>query len=399
MLTAQDDERLRTWLVEIAETILDGVQWQQEGDEFRAKGHGGLTINVAKRCWYLHSEGKGGISAIHLIEQLKRCSASEALAWAKSWAQAHPGVGRHAGTDEHDLETHSAPIAQDIINHLVEPAGTIAETYLRSRGITGPLPDFVRFLPHARAGESAVVGLLTSHGRIVGCQVGYLDPDGRKSTVPPYRRRHMLEKAPDAVFELPAPASVTHMLADTFITEGIEDTISLAEAGRPVRIIGLPGIGAMKHLQVKKGERVVVVRDGDEPGSPADKALITGIDHLLLEGAAVRVTDTPRGADANSILREDGREALIELIDQAIPAELSRDGEIARLSGLDLLDYDQERKPAAERLGIRLETLDEAVAQKRPKHSEAPDTDETGVQGRPIELPVVEPWSEQNCRF
>jgi hypothetical protein len=44
---------------------------------------------------------------------------------------------------------------------------------------------------------------LTSHGRIVGVQVGYLDPDGQKSTIDPKRRRFMLEKAYDAVFELP----------------------------------------------------------------------------------------------------------------------------------------------------------------------------------------------------
>jgi hypothetical protein len=44
---------------------------------------------------------------------------------------------------------------------------------------------------------------LTSHGRIVAVQVGYLDPDGQKSTIDPKRRRFMLEKAYDAVFELP----------------------------------------------------------------------------------------------------------------------------------------------------------------------------------------------------
>ena len=116
----------------------------------------------------------------------------------------------------------------------------------------------------------------------------------------------------------------------------------------------LPGIGTLKHLSVKKGERIVVCRDGDEPGSSADEGLVKGVDHLLLEGADVRVTNTPAGEDANSILQAEGTSALNELIADAAPATLSLDGEITRLSRLDPLDYDRERKAAAERLGIRV---------------------------------------------
>jgi hypothetical protein len=39
--------------------------------------------------------------------------------------------------------------------------------------------------------------------------------------------------------------------------------------------------------------RVTVVRDGDAPGSPADKALRAGLDRLILDGADVYVTATP----------------------------------------------------------------------------------------------------------
>lgn len=56
------------------------------------------------------------------------------------------------------------------------------------------------------------------------------------------------------------------ILADTLVVEGLEDLLSLAELGRAARLVGLPGIGTLRHLPVKEGERITVFRDGDEPG-------------------------------------------------------------------------------------------------------------------------------------
>jgi putative DNA primase/helicase len=59
--------------------------------------------------------------------------------------------------------------------------------------------------------------------------------------------------------------------------------------------------------------------------------------------------------------------------------------EICRLAVLPLLQYERERKAAAERLGIdRLSVLDQAVKAARPP--------ETKGQGRPFALPGIEPW-------
>src|SRR5262249_11427188 len=140
----------------------------------------------------------------------------------------------------------------------VDIAGTPGETYLRSRGITGPIPGCVKFLDDARVGEHGVVGILTARGRIVGTQLGFIDPAGRKTTVPPYRRRFMLQKAPDAAFVLEYDGM------NTVVCEGLEDMASIAMLGHPARIIGLPGIGTLKHLPVQRGAQLVVVRDGDE---------------------------------------------------------------------------------------------------------------------------------------
>ena len=187
------------------------------------------------------------------------------------------------------------------------------------------------------------------------------------------------------------------MLGDVLVTEGLEDALSLAGLGRAMRIVGLPGIGTLAQIPVKKGERIIVVRDGDQPGSPADLGLTAGVDHLLLERAVVKITTTPPDQDANSILQEGGPAALQELLTDTYPGELSRDGMIAALARLERLDYDAARKGAAEKLGVRVLTLDLEVDRRRPKQqggAETSEEDATRKSGHALDLPVPEPWPE-----
>jgi hypothetical protein len=59
---------------------------------------------------------------------------------------------------------------------------------------------------------------------------------------------------------------------------------------------------------------------------------------------------------------------------------------IARLAALGPLQYDRQRSRAAEELGVSVSALDKAV--KEARASEA----HTKGQGRPLELPNIEPW-------
>jgi putative DNA primase/helicase len=395
-MNASDEERLNSWIVEIVEALVDGVQWRQEGDERRAIGLGGFSVNTRSGAWYSHTHGTGSYSTIPLIKLLKSCGYPEAQSWAETWLKAHPGTGAGIIANGDDIAIEHAAIAKHVIDQLIDPVGTMVQTHVQqTRGI--PITDFsklpVKFLPHARTGESAVAALMTSHGRVVATELTYLDPYGNKSQVLPNRRRFNLEKAPDAVFELPAQEGVADMLANTAITEGLPDFLSVASLGRPWRLVGLPGIGTLRHLPVKRGERVIVIRDGDDLGSAGHNALIAGIDHLILEGAVVRVTETPLGADANSILQAEGHPGLLALINTASAlAELSDDGEITRLSRLDRLEYERQRKGQAEKLGIRVGALDDVVKKKRGEHLTDADVIEIPGQGRPVIIPVVEPW-------
>ena len=153
---------------------------------------------------------------------------------------------------------------------------------------------------------------------------------------------------------LPAGSDKAADLVDvTLLVEGLENTLSVAMAFPYATALGLPGIGRARHVPPIKGD-VIFVRDGDEPGCPADKSLIRGIDHLLLTGTkTVRVTATPLDEDANSILQSGGVEALRALIRAAEPAELSLDGEMQRLARIrDPIQFAQACKAAAKAYGV-----------------------------------------------
>jgi hypothetical protein len=104
-LDAAGEERLRTWIFGIIETLVENVTWRLEGDERRASGLGGLTINTRSGCWYCHSLGRGHWSAIPLIEHLRQCDRTAAAAWAVAWLKAHPGTGSLAGASPDDGDT------------------------------------------------------------------------------------------------------------------------------------------------------------------------------------------------------------------------------------------------------------------------------------------------------
>jgi putative DNA primase/helicase len=65
------------------------------------------------------------------------------------------------------------------------------------------------------------------------------------------------------------------------------------------------------------------------------------------------------------------------------------DAEIRRLAKLTPIEYDRERRSAAQKLGIdRVSVLDGTVKAARGENAE------TKGQGRPLEMPTIEPWPE-----
>jgi Protein of unknown function (DUF3631) len=154
-----------------------------------------------------------------------------------------------------------------------------------------------------------------------------------------------------------------------------------------------------------KDRHVVVLPDADKPGRAHGVKVAKAINGAA---ASLRVLDLyperDDGADVSDWTAEDT--AGTKLAQRAKEAPLwepptesgkeedeatDADAEITQLAKLSLVEYDNQRKGAAEKLGVRTPILDKLVAAERAKLGL--DTDD-GKQGRAIEFPEPEPWPE-----
>ena len=177
-------------------------------------------------------------------------------------------------------------------------AGTAAETYLRGRGITCPLPDTLRFVPscwHTSAQRfPAMVARVDGCDRFAAHRT-YLATDGAgKADVDPAKAM------------LGATAGGAVRLADgpgrLVVAEGIESGLSLlcglldgpATVWAGLSTSGLRGL----RLPAKTG-RLTIACDGDGPGRDAAHNLAERAHGL---GWLVSILDPGAGADFNDIL-------------------------------------------------------------------------------------------------
>jgi hypothetical protein len=433
-LTEAASRRLDTYIVEIACALRPEAPSTDSADGIRIGRHGALWIRP-DASWLDFEGDVGGNGTLALIVHLfdvdqHDISLASATQFAQRWLADHPGEGlfNPAPFDPSQVTRKAqlrAQFAEQVLCSRQDVSGTEAERYLNSRGLFTPFPNTVAFYPNARNGEAALVGIRSMpDGRIVGVQLGYVDPQGRKSTIEPKRLSFLSELDPDKrrgsafrVAATPVPEALNaalgpaeadsdddevHRLARNarrlagtlLICEGLEDALSLHVAFPYSAIIGLPGVGALRHQPVKANQAVIVVKDGDAFDAVAVRSLRRGLDELLLLRAEVRETSTPEKrngtekVDANLILQRDGREALQALVLAAEPTKLSLRGAIRRLAGLPNDEREVERRQIADHYKVRVSYLDRETELLRAK---VVDSDEKGLAGLVRRDP--EPWA------
>lgn len=149
-----------------------------------------------------------------------------------------------------------------------QPApGTLAETYLRWRGLDLPVPESIRFaeLRYGRAGRTypcLVACIASTDNALCGLQRTYLADDGQgKADVP--KPKLSLGRVSGGAIRL-APAA-----GEMVVCEGLEDGLTLQqELGRAVWVSA--GTAMLPAMQFPALVRAVAIGgDGDEPGRAA----------------------------------------------------------------------------------------------------------------------------------
>jgi hypothetical protein len=176
--------------------------------------------------------------------------------------------------------------------------GTPVETYLRSRGLTVPIPPSVRFhggLKHPWGGVwPAMVALVThgDNGKPIGIHRTFLARDGKgKAPVDPVKM--MLGPCRGGAVHLAEPHDVL------MVGEGIETCLTAMQAsGRPawsaLSASGLRTLDLPREVQ-----EVIVLADGDEPGEASARDCAW---RWKREGRRVRIARAPQGTDFNDLL-------------------------------------------------------------------------------------------------
>jgi hypothetical protein len=395
LLAATEIVRLDSWGVELAEQSRGQAHDAGRGD-WRIGDSRALILHPG--CWfYDFSLGKGGRGALPLIKFLHGVGEDEARKIARKWLAEHPGDGRlaHEVDDDEDAQRAADDAMRTAeIETLWERrqpiTTTAAETYLASRGLTSPC-DSLGWLPNMRGSEGAMIAAVKDPlGKQVAIQLTYLTADGVKSPLKPQR---MTWRGPHdwasrgLVWLSPYDGS-----GGVVAVEGVEDGLSLVEAGA-LNVAAVLGFGRLGKVLWPWGVRkLVIARDDDPPGSAADNALYRGVVRQYGEGLVVHVMPRPRtvapGAaaplkDANDLLRHDFG-ALQDWLSAKTPAAGPEDlGPEARNAVLDEVSYllneqyERARKATASLLGFsRVKALDDARLARIAERQAAQKDDE-----------------------
>lgn len=190
-------------------------------------------------------------------------------------------------------------------NEALPIGGTIAETYLRGRGISCDLPDTLRFHPecwHPTARRlPAMVARIDGLSRLAIHRT-YLRADGSgKAEVEPAKAMQGAA--------LGGAVRLVEAEGPLVVAEGMETALSLACGllARPATIwaaLSCAGIAGLR-LPSRPG-RLTIAPDGDNPGKEAANKLA---ERAAAHGWSVSLLSAPNGADWNDILQKKGASA------------------------------------------------------------------------------------------
>jgi putative DNA primase/helicase len=286
----------------------------------------------------------------------------------------------------------------DVWNGAGPILGSPAVGYLKSRSLTPSAEDLrqLRWLPNARGEEGALIAALRDNeGNIVAILMTFITAEEKKSEIQPIRQLHRgphdWTRRALVRFGKTGPSMV--------VCEGVEDALS-ARAGGADCAVALGGIARLGKAALPAGvDSVVVVRDDDPSGSPADLSLWRGVVRILGQGVKVSVAPCPRvvaGNDAsplkdiNDLLQHDPalvKQLLATASTKPVLSEEAASAIVDEASRLDRNSYEKGRKRIAGLLGwSRVKALDDACQSRIGERMMT-----TGPLARP---PEEEPWDD-----
>ena len=262
-------------------------------------GSAGATLALKDGNWGLIAYCHAGCRRAEITAELQRRGFVDAGSFA------HGPTSKKRGREAEDVNWRRR-IAQALdVWRTSHPArGTIVEAYLRSRGLTMPVPPTLRMHGLMRHRESAerrpAMVALVEHSEAgpVGVHITYLNPLDPSVKVSLEPRKRLIGPVTGAAIRL---AEVRPDRA-LIVGEGIESTLSL------MQLRGLPGWAAVSTAGLRalvltpQARRVLIAVDRDLNGAGEAAARDAG-QRWILEGREVRLAVPPGLGDFNDIVQ------------------------------------------------------------------------------------------------
>lgn len=137
----------------------------------------------------------------------------------------------------------------------------------------------------------------------------------------------------------------TGPLPYVIMCEGYMDVIALHKAGFDTAVASMgTSLTYQQAKQLKNySDKVIISYDGDSAGQ---KATMRGLDILRESGLTVKVAKMPEGKDPDEVINEQGRDAYMKILEDALPLTQYKLDMLRK--GYDLSDRDDKTKYAAE---------------------------------------------------
>ncbi len=308
----------------------DGHEWRLgaiDGRPPRKQGSCVIALDGAKAGDWIDFDGSGSGGPLSALEHAIGLTGRDLFAYASELT----GVaGASAGTRAREnvtaatrssaaRETAVATEIRHILARAAPLAGTVAETWLRSRGLAVPASDDLRFAPDlthfdTKTGWPGMIGVVRDPaGTVLGVHRTYLALDGAaKAPVP--KPRMALGEIHGGTVRLAEPADGLVGLA-----EGIETALAVMTACPALPMWAALSAGNLAELSLPDGiARVVICADHDPGGAGLDAA--RALAGRLIEGRKVFIACPPSaGDDFNDVLLRDGPDPVRAIVEAAMP--------------------------------------------------------------------------------
>jgi putative DNA primase/helicase len=193
--------------------------------------------------------------------------------------------------------------ARDLYRRSVSAAGTLVESYLRSRGITGPIPPALRFLEHCphrncHCYPAMAAPIVNVAGEHVAIHKTFLRPDGGKADLPKKEQRETRGPMKGGAVRLAPHCANLKLL----IGEGIESTLSA------MQMFGLPGWAALcapglEALDLPDDVRRIAIVADNDANMVGQGAALVAWQRWSGEGRSAEILLPPNvGQDFNDVL-------------------------------------------------------------------------------------------------